>query len=99
VPQENAHLTGPCPHCGAIISPPPTPPGASIRQDNTSRQAGPAHRKQIAQARTHKGRIRGDSILDHAHIENRESLQSLKVLALFFLTFCACIAIIWLLSR
>jgi hypothetical protein len=44
-----------------------------------------------------RGRIPADSIIDHTHLEQRESAKSLKVIALFILVICACIAATWFL--
>ncbi len=86
-----AGVTGPCPQCGARI----TAPGAPYRRSTASQPARPLRKV----ARTHKGRILADTGIDQAHIHNRESLQSLKVLLLFLLTFGICFAVVWLLSR
>lgn len=96
VAAQMAGVAGPCPGCGTLISAPAAKPAAPVKP---APQVAPTAPKRTPQARTHRGRIRGDTILDHAHLENRESIQSLKVLALFFLTFCICLAVIWLLTR
>jgi predicted RNA-binding Zn-ribbon protein involved in translation (DUF1610 family) len=86
-----AGVTGPCPQCGARI----TAPRAPDRRGTPSQPARPLRKV----ARTHKGRVLADTGIDQAHIHNRESLQSLKVLLLFLLAFGLCFAVIWLLSR
>jgi len=58
----------------------------------------PADQKLKKSARIHKRTILADTGLDHAHIQNRESLQSLKVLGLFLLTIGVCFLIVWLMS-
>lgn len=90
-----AGTSGPCPMCGARI----TAPAAAGRPVRVPATAGQPVRRHKRTARTHKGAVLADTGIDHAHIQNRESLQSLKVLAFFLLTFCICLAVIWLLSR
>lgn len=46
-----------------------------------------------------KGRIPADSAIDHADLEKRESLQTLKILALFALATACCLAAAWFLKR
>lgn len=46
-----------------------------------------------------KGRIPADSAIDHADLEKRESLQTLKILALFTLATACCLAAAWFLKR
>ncbi|HSP44309.1 MAG TPA: hypothetical protein VLO11_15650 [Luteolibacter sp.] len=91
VDSTRAGTTGPCPQCGARI----TAPGAPHRRGTASQPASPLRKV----ARTHKGRVLADTGIDQAHIHNRESLQSLKVLLLFLLAFGLCFAVIWLFSR
>jgi hypothetical protein len=42
-----------------------------------------------------KGRIAGDSIIDHQYLDRRETVKTLWILILFILTFCACLAVSW----
>lgn len=42
-----------------------------------------------------RGRIAGDSIVDHQHLERRETVKTLWIIMLFILTFCACLAVSW----
>ena len=86
-----AGTNGPCPSCGVRIT---APAAAPVRP-----AAPPTDTRRTVIARSRKGRVLADTGIDHAHLQNRESLQSLKVLALFFLTFCAGLAIVWLMSR
>jgi len=37
-------------------------------------------------------------MVDYTHLENRESTKSLKVIALFVLAICTCIAATWFFS-
>ncbi|MDB6076549.1 MAG: hypothetical protein JWO82_296 [Akkermansiaceae bacterium] len=48
--------------------------------------------------RRKKGRIGADSMVDHAHIERRESARSLLVVTLFILVFCAFVVVTWFLN-
>jgi hypothetical protein len=45
-----------------------------------------------------KGRIPADVAIDHTHLEKRESLKTLQVLALFALAICCCLAAAWFLT-
>lgn len=83
-----AGVSGPCPNCGSIIKAP---------SEGIANNAGPkAPRPQQGNpARTKsrsKGRIPVDSIIDHTHLEHRESMKSILVIALFILAICGCIA-------
>jgi predicted RNA-binding Zn-ribbon protein involved in translation (DUF1610 family) len=42
-----------------------------------------------------RGRIAGDSIVDHQHLERRETAKTLWIIMLFILAFCACLAVSW----
>ena len=44
------------------------------------------------------GRISADVNLDHAQSEQRETVQSLKVIILFILAICSCIAVAWFIT-
>lgn len=46
-----------------------------------------------------KGRIPADAAIDHADLEKRESLQTLKILALFALATACCLAAAWFLNQ
>jgi hypothetical protein len=46
-----------------------------------------------------KGRIPADSAIDHADVEKREILQTLKILALFALAIACCLAAAWFLNQ
>ena len=87
VPASMAGTSGPCPSCGAWISSPGTEP-LETGFIPAKRQSQPAERRR-------KGRIAADSIVDHAHLAQRESAQTLKVLALFVIAICACLAVVW----
>lgn len=45
-----------------------------------------------------KGRVRADAAIDHRDLEKRESLQTLKILALSTLTAGCCLAAAWFLN-
>ena len=49
--------------------------------------------------RRRKGRIAADSAIDHADLEKRESLQTLKILGLFALAIGCCVAAAWFLKK
>jgi hypothetical protein len=95
-----AGIRGPCPVCGAqILSPTPeTPANAKPRRSSQTAAAFPSQRPTKDVPIRAKARIAPDSIVDQAHLQNRESAQTLKVLALFILTVCACLAAAWLLK-
>ena len=76
--------SGPCPVCGAHVRSPA--PAAARRPTATG---GGDHRRR---------RIRADDAIDHTDLENRESLRSLRVVALFIIAICACVAMAWLLA-
>jgi hypothetical protein len=81
---HQAGTSGPCPVCGGHVVSPDAPaqsPRPSGKRDSTRR----------------RGRIRADAVIDHAHLENRESIRSLKVIAFFILALCACVAVAWFL--
>lgn len=46
-----------------------------------------------------KGRIPADAAIDHSHLEKRESLQTLKIIALFALAIACCLATAWFLNQ
>jgi len=83
VAPSHAGTSGPCPACGTWIH---SPAHTDSRQPAAQNQPAPIRKK---------GRIPADSFIDHAHLQNRESMQSLKILALFVLAICACLAAIW----
>jgi hypothetical protein len=85
-------VSGPCPACGNIIQAPQTAPrtadlpSASIPSTRSLAQGSEARTERS------KRRIPVDSIIDHGHLEHRESMKSILVIALFVLAICACIA-------
>jgi ribosomal protein S27E len=91
-----AGVSGPCPACGVWITSPAAGiakiPQATPPAKIPVRKSGP---KPLGRA---KGRIPPDSIVDQAHFEQRESAKTLKVLALFVLAACACLAAAWFLK-
>jgi hypothetical protein len=94
-----AGVSGPCPVCRAPIQSPaleltPKPPPSATEPTLYGSPDRPAKDCPIRS----KVRIPPDSIVDHAHLENRESIQTVKVLALFILTACACLAAAWFLK-
>jgi len=46
-----------------------------------------------------KTRISADSAIDHEDLEKRETLQTIKILALFALAIACCLAAAWFLKR
>jgi hypothetical protein len=89
VPAAHVGSSGPCPSCGVTITPPVFPSSPRL----------PSQPSKTLSRRPAGGRILGDVGIDYARQENRELLRTLKILALFLLTLCACFAIVWLLSR
>ncbi len=51
-----------------------------------------------AVSRHRKGRIAGDLILDHQHLDQRETAKTSWIMMLFILAFCACLAVYWFLK-
>lgn len=79
-----AGTSGPCPACGCHV----VSPGAPVPSARTAGKPA-ATRKRT--------RIQPDAVVDHVHLEHRESMRSLKVIALFILTVCICVAVAWFL--
>jgi hypothetical protein len=90
VPATMAGATGPCPSCGAWISSPAT---ADTESSGIPSQRASALRE-VREVRR-KGRIPADSIVDQSHLAQRETAQTIKVIALFIAAFCACLAVLW----
>lgn len=89
VPASMAGTSGPCPSCQAwISSPAPPAPAEPV-------SAFPVKRQSAAREPRRRGRIPADSIVDQTHLAQRESAKTLKVIALFVVAFCACLAVIW----
>ncbi len=62
--------------------------GAQITAPNdTGTKRAPSSRQ--------RGRIAGDSVVDHQHLVWRETVKTLWIITLFVLTFCACLAVSW----
>lgn len=83
-----AGVSGPCPSCGSIIK----APSEGGTQDAGSSIPLPQQRNATRTKSRSKGRIPVDSIIDHTHLEHRESMKSILVIALFVLAICGCIA-------
>lgn len=83
-----AGVRGPCPGCGHDIQAPRLPPEAA---PSTSHSIPPAMGESPQSGRV-KRRIPVDSIIDHRHLEQRESMKSILVIALFVLVICGCVA-------
>jgi hypothetical protein len=88
-----AGATGPCPSCGAWISSPATAATESSGIPS-QRTTPPREVREIREVRR-KGRIPADSIVDQSHLAQRETAQTIKVIALFIAAFCACLAVLW----
>ena len=88
-----------CAACGIWLSAPPSQAAVSgpcpscgaliTAPENPDRRRVSKHRK---------GCIPADAAIDHADLEKRESLQTLKVLALFALATACCLAAAWFLK-
>ena len=83
-----AGVSGPCPSCGSIIK----APSEGLANNAESNSPLPPQRNTARTKSRSKGRIPVDSIIDHAHLEHRESMKSILVIALFVLAICGCIA-------
>ncbi len=81
-----AGISGPCPLCGTHL----TAPASRGPTRKTGRQTGRTGKR--------RGRIPADSFIDQSHLANRESMKSIKAIAWFILTICACIAASWFLG-
>jgi hypothetical protein len=89
VPAAMSGTSGPCPSCGAWISSPA--PANTVPSGLPSRSSRPPATRETRR----KGRIPADSIVDQSHLAQRETAQTIKVLALFVIAFCACLAVLW----
>lgn len=98
VPVEQAGSSGPCPGCGVWLTSPGGPTVVTPGDPGKSRSAPAAGRRPARTGTRRKGRIRADSMIDHAHIERSETAKSVVMLACFVLAVCACIAVTWFLK-
>jgi predicted RNA-binding Zn-ribbon protein involved in translation (DUF1610 family) len=89
-----------CAACGILLTAPPSQAaisgpcplcGATITSPGNQGRAPVSSRR--------KGRIPADAAIDHADLEKRESLQTLKILALFALATACCLAAAWFLKN
>ena len=91
---ELAGTSGPCPSCSTWITSPEAIP--TQNEPPTGEAAHPMKKKAMhPSSGRRRGRIPADSIIDHAHLDQRESARTLMVLAMFILAICACLAITW----
>jgi hypothetical protein len=96
---ENQTVSGPCPACGAWITGPSVDDASPIRTADPEKAVkSPAPRIKSSVSGRSKGRISVDSMVDYAHLENRESTKTLKVIAWFVLVICSCMVATWFLS-
>jgi predicted RNA-binding Zn-ribbon protein involved in translation (DUF1610 family) len=92
----------PCPACGvkltrspsATTASGPCPACGAWIKDTAAR-----HRADTPYASRKKFHIPADSHLDHQRLENRETMRSLKIVALLLAAFFGCLAAIWFLSH
>lgn len=89
-----AGVSGPCPNCGRIIA----APSQGVANNAGSSSSLPHQKASPRPKSRSKGRIPVDSIIDHSHLEHRESMKSILVIALFILAICGCIAVTMLLK-
>lgn len=89
-----------CAACGIWLSAPPSQAAVSGPCPSCGALiTSPGNQGPPPVSKRRKGRISADAGIDHADLENRESLQSLKILALFALATACCIAAAWFLKR
>lgn len=67
-------------------------PSQEVANESGLNPSLPQQRNSIRPKSRSKGRIPVDSIIDHSHLEHRESMKSILVIALFVLAICGCIA-------
>lgn len=89
-----------CSNCGVLLHAPPSQAAVSgpCPLCGTMITAPESRRPERVPVRK-KGRIPADSAIDHADLEKRESLQTLKILALFALAIACCLAAAWFLKQ
>jgi hypothetical protein len=94
-----AGTSGPCPSCSTWITSPA--PAQTTGEQTRSQEAPPSILKSSAHSSSgrRKGRIPADSIIDHAHLDQRESARTLMVLAMFVLAICVCLAVTWFMKE
>ena len=97
VDASQAGVSGPCPACSAWITSPQPPAGNTPARHQ--RIPNPGAARPARRDGRGKGRISADTLVDHAHNEHRETTQTLKVIILFILVACACVAVTWFLTN
>lgn len=95
---ETQEASGPCPTCGSWITSPNIVGNALRPNDPDKIGKKPSPRTKSTASVRSKGRISVDSMVDYAHLENRESTKTLKVIAWFILVICSCMVATWFLS-
>jgi hypothetical protein len=94
IPAAQAHASGPCPTCKTWLTGPakpktlPGPPLAIAPKPTPSHPSSP-------QKRRGKGHLMADSMIDHQHLEQRETLRTIKVIAFIALALSFCLAVAW----
>jgi hypothetical protein len=69
-----------------------------VKKPAENAPAIPPRRSNHAASQRPKGRIPADAIIDHTHLEHRESAKTLKVITLMILVLSACLAVAWFLK-
>ncbi len=87
-PRDKAGITAPCPRCAAPVSSPDGAPPQGILLDAPPQ---PPRRRR-------SGRVIPDAGIDREHLDRRETLTTMKVLAWIVAALCACLAVAWLLK-
>jgi predicted RNA-binding Zn-ribbon protein involved in translation (DUF1610 family) len=89
-----------CAACGILLSAPPLQAAVSNPCPACGAWITGSGNHAPSPVRTRrKGRIPADAALDHADLENRESMRALKILTLFVLATACCLAAAWFLKR
>jgi predicted RNA-binding Zn-ribbon protein involved in translation (DUF1610 family) len=89
-----------CTACGIWLSAPPSQAAVSGPCPSCGAWiTAPANQGTPPFSKRRKGRIPADAAIDHADLDKRESLQTLKILALFALATACCLAAAWFLKR
>lgn len=89
-----------CAACGTLLAAPPSQAAVSGPCPACGAWiTAPESQGHTAVSARKKGRIPADSSIDHADLDKRETLQTLKILALFALATACCLAAAWFLKR
>lgn len=76
--------------------PPELASGVKVPVGNST--GGVPHSSVQTSSRQRKGRIVGDTAVDHEYSDRRELAKTLRVITMFILAFCACLVVTWFLK-